>query len=237
MQDSENKVLKTNRKGFTLVEVLVALSILVIISLIGVLSLNGFNKQNKLDGERDKMMNALLDTQSASVSGKLSLFCVTDVNGNKTASKTCKIDGDCTLPETCENAYPVGGYGIKLENNTPASYTVFADINNDGVFDDPGEKLQYDGEKTLPSGIVFNTPAYYFTNITKPTDSYPIKIFFRKDSTIFIDGNLSGYNSSIRIQEISLKDTINNDILSTFFINRYSGLIYESTSPNPVPSP
>lgn len=216
MEDDKTRIFFLTRSkyaGFTLVELLVAAAVMVIVSIIAVLSFQGYSKQNRLNAERDKVYNDLLDLQAHATSGKLLQMCV-DASDTPTG---VYCTGTCASG-TCKYKASPGGYGIQLNAN--GTYDTFADLDNDNIFDTTpnSEKLS---TKTFPSSVLFKSPAYYysFSNQTLSA-SLPLTITFKLDQTISMS------NSDIWILEIQLRDTANN-LTSSIYLNKTTGVIYE----------
>ena len=228
--------------GFSLVELLVAISILVLISAISVVSFRGYDKQNRVRGVRDTVMNDLQDMQSFAQIGKLTQMCV-DEYKKPVKSGTwgvCTQNSECDAsPSACEHALPEGGYGIRIDGGT--TYKLFVDINNNQSLDD--DEILLDGTKTLSANTSFvSTPSYthlYPFQDPKPAEQYPITIIFPfNNNIIFISNGSSelagGY---IRIQEIKIQDISEPSNSSAFSLNIKSRIIYDDAAPVKKSSP
>ncbi len=222
------KVNTLKNSGFSLVELLVAISILVLISAISVVSFMSYDKENRVRGARDIVMSDLQDMQSFAQIGKLSQMCVDAIKKPvKSGVKwgICAQDSDCDTASfhTCEYSLPEGGYGIRFEGGM--AYKLFVDINNNKSLET--NEMVVDGSKTLSGNTNFiSTPTYINFNNQKVGQLYPITIIFALNNQIaFISdgGNQSG-NSDIRIQEIRINNGSNS---SAFFLNKKSRIIYD----------
>src|SRR3989344_3082816 len=217
------------KAGFTLPELMIAVSILVIIGWIAVVSFRGFDQTSKLRGARDQVIGALQDMQSWARSGTLVNICLLDsdnitIDSVNSPRGICTTDSGCHALSNCAPAVPPGGYGIYFDQ-VNGKYILFADIFTSSPlgYNDPIEKL-IDGEKILSSNIQFGlgTDAKWKDIYGGEHSSiYPIQVIFLNDGTISVlDTN------SLRTQKIPL-------ILSTATayvnINKLSGLIYGDT--------
>jgi len=233
------KTIQLKNSGFSLVELLVAISILVLISAISVVSFRGYDKQNRVRGVRDTVMNDLQDMQSFAQIGKLTQMCV-DANKKPVTSGswgTCTQNSECGA-DTCEHSLSGGGYGIKFEGGT--TYKLFVDINNSKSLDD--DEILSDGTKTLSANTSFVVAPSYthlYSYPDLPAEQYPITIIFPlSNNTIFIsNGNSALASIYIRIQEIRIQDISEPSNSSAFSLNLKSRIIYDDTAPALQSSP
>lgn len=221
------------KSGFTLVELLVALSIIVIMSIIGILSFQSFNNQSRLNGERDKVYSALYDIQSDIIHAKPVYTCM----DSQTPRGVCKSSYTCQ--GTCEYRVP-SGYGVRFSGDD--KYTLFADVDGDNVFDDNNNAETLDGgEKHFPSAVQFKLPVMYLSKWTGnwETTNYPVQMLFKRDGDILVGINGGSDNIQVRVMEIGLRDTQNN-FFSYLYVNETTGIIYTQdtiTSGTPAGSP
>lgn len=120
-----------NERGFTLLEAMVTIGIISIMSAVYLVNYRTTNQKIILDQVASSVVSDLRNVQNMSMNVKL-------FNG----------------------AIPEGGYGIKINNTTPASYTIYADCDNDhlyglsstcGTSADKPEKVN---DRTLDSNVV-----------------------------------------------------------------------------------
>lgn len=102
----------SNQKGFTLVEMIFAISI---ITLISVTMLIGYRSGFTVNDLKRSAVRAALDLRRAQ---------------------------NAALNTTIFGAEPPFGYGVYFSINTPTEYTVFADLNDDRVYNGPGEIVE-----------------------------------------------------------------------------------------------
>jgi len=241
----------TRKDGFTLIELVVSISIVVVLSIILVLTFSGYQNTNQLERMRDSVTNDFLDMQNYSVGGKLVHACVD--NGSATADGICSSDSDCSIGSSpsCEPTLPAGGYGIFIDKSDCAvgslcSYHLFADLNNDGKYASDNSERLSEGERIIENSenFYFDATSYRaygastFSNTTYP----PLKIIFTLDGSININSNSIGdSNDSIGTQRIAIKGASGGDLVN-IFVNRESGIVWgdfaePSTSASPTGSP
>ncbi len=113
--------------------------------------------------------------------------------------------------EEFEGEIPGGGYGISLSPGT--SYTIFVDLDSDGIYDNPSEKV---GEDIfLENGIEINSisPASLISIFFFPPD---LEVFFMNPG-----------GSSISTNSITINIAILNDLSKNInLIVNKAGLIY-----------
>ncbi|MEA2088315.1 MAG: prepilin-type N-terminal cleavage/methylation domain-containing protein [Patescibacteria group bacterium] len=107
-----NKI-KNNIFGFSLIELLVSVSIIVIITSISVASFTSWKKDENLRQSALVLMSNMQKIQNMSLTGQM-------YNGS----------------------IPIA-YGAYFNDTNPSSYTLFADMNGDYIYDDDGtEKIE-----------------------------------------------------------------------------------------------
>ncbi|MFH1428476.1 MAG: prepilin-type N-terminal cleavage/methylation domain-containing protein [Candidatus Margulisiibacteriota bacterium] len=114
-----------NLTGFTLIELLVSVAIITIMSGLFMVNYHGTNKRSELNIVKQKLASDIRLAQNYSL-------------GSKT------YDGVTT---------PSGGWGIHFDLTDPTHYIIFADLN---------ENMVYDGSdipetKTLPAGVTIDS--------------------------------------------------------------------------------
>lgn len=234
------------KKGFTLPELLIAVSILVIISTIAVVSFRGFDQTSKRRGARDQIIGDLQDMQSWAQSGTMVNICVSggDIDLTGINRGICKDSSECTS-NTCLLSTPPGGYGVYFDrvNNT---YILFADIFNssgkEGYHPESASDKEalIDGIKNLPASFAFGNPNSNYYNLSNvlSCNSFPLQIIFHLDGSAAIGGS-GGMNYNIKIQKIPVVE-VSSGVTAEIFVNRISGLIYSDTDsilPQAVASP
>jgi hypothetical protein len=125
---SKTKHAKWHARGFTLVEMLTVMGIMILITTTLLVRQNRFNSSTVL---RSLAYSVALSVRQAQVYG-------TSVVGTTTSSGAC-TGGYYSTSGICYAA----GYGININWGTgnPTSYTLFADLNNNGKYD-PNETVK-----------------------------------------------------------------------------------------------
>ncbi len=132
-------------KAFTLVESLIVVAIIAILSLILFPNYQSAQQQLALQRSAFKLAQDIRTVQEMAMSVK-------------------EFEGEV----------PEGGYGISLSSPS-TSYTIFADVDSDGEYDNPSEKVE---DISLESGIEINSiiPASLISIIFLPPDP---EVFFK----------------------------------------------------------
>lgn len=243
---SENQMSNVG-KGFTLPELLIAISIFVLVSMIAVVSFRSFDSSSRLRGTRDAIINDLQDMQSWARNGRLVNFCQDasgtpesgkgicigdSINGCSTAESTC-----CTSSTyICKPGLPTGGYGIYFDQ-TNKKYVLFADIFNSGSDLGCGNscvsgtaEILLGSERSLPSSMGYNISYYrysYESGFTTHSNNFPVQVIFQNDGKILIKDN-SALNSTSCVEKIGICN-LNGSLCETsnyIYVNSISGLIY-----------
>ncbi len=107
---------KQKQKGFTLFEITVVVSIIVLLSTIFIASYRGGEKQFALNRSAHQLAQSLRKAQEMAMSSQK------------------------TSPSFGSETFPKGGYGIYLHEGS-SSYILFADCDNDAVYDESGPAL------------------------------------------------------------------------------------------------
>lgn len=169
-----------NNKGFTVVEMLVSISILVIITSFSVVNFNTWKKNEDLRQSIRELADNIRSAQTKSLSGEM-------------------FDGD--LPN---------GYGIYFSNASSSSYILFADLDNDSIYD------YIDGELIDTYYLADNVSISKLTPIY--SDELTI-IFKTPNAKIYINKNISADSAEI---ELTHSNTANSKIVE---IRRITGRI------------
>jgi len=157
-----NPRLSASILGFTLIEMMVVVSIILILSLISIPVYQGSKKQ--------------LALQRAV---------------NKLAQDIRKAEEMAMLAKEFQGAVPQGGYGISLTTVTPGKYIVFADCNSNQMYDSSGtpcgndtapEKVE---EIEIEKGIQIET-----LSPNSPLDTLDI-VFTPPDPAIWVNSGTS----------------------------------------------
>lgn len=106
-------------RGFTLIELLVVISIMVIVTSVLVV------RQAKFDSST--LLRSLAYSMALSVRQA-------QVYGTSTFGTTTAV-GNCTVGTYTNGACFAQGYGINVAIGSPSSYVLYADLNNNGTYD------------------------------------------------------------------------------------------------------
>ena len=122
--------------GFTLVEMMVSISIITIITLVVLFDYKNFNDNLSLSAAQQEISIAIRQAQIYGISVKESA-------GSSCGSNFCS------------------GYGIYFNPNDPTSYYLFVDKNNNGMYDNDGTGICANNSEcvekgTLRSGVKIN---------------------------------------------------------------------------------
>lgn len=124
-------------EGFTLVELLVSISVIGVITGLMMANFRGGQQSAEVRLAADILVGQLRAVQTSALSGRLVSVCsggaqALDVCEPKQPAVTC--DGG-----TCQKRVP-SGYGIRLSSQAPSSFRIFYDTDDDKRYDD-GEEL------------------------------------------------------------------------------------------------
>lgn len=95
------------QSGYTLIEILVAVSIFAMMTTYVVSNFRTVNSTDRLKADLSRMTSVIREARASAFNG--------------------------VIPKD-QSSYPIGGYGIYF-NQLDATYTLFADINGDGFYD------------------------------------------------------------------------------------------------------
>ncbi|MFA6391825.1 MAG: prepilin-type N-terminal cleavage/methylation domain-containing protein [Patescibacteria group bacterium] len=243
------------RNGYTLLELLISISIFVIISVVVV---NNFRQGQKMDDLRTgavELVNNFREVQNLGMSGQVVKVC----KGGDRNLLSCTNDTECEslIPPngTC-GLVPIGGFGIVLDKlvddssarchestlmECPTTYTLFADIGGiTGKFN-AGTDIPLDGKEnySLPNNVRIKDYLIKCSWINSPGDSLcpdadfnGIDVSFRppKPTPFFvlhIDDPVIYYEQTIKI----LLEHKTTHKCRMVMINGVSGEVSESANP------
>ncbi|MFA6525252.1 MAG: prepilin-type N-terminal cleavage/methylation domain-containing protein [Patescibacteria group bacterium] len=160
--------LSKRKEGYSLLELVISISIFVIISTI---VMNNFRQGQKMDDLRTgaiEFANNFREVQTLGMSGQVVNVC----NGGDNDLSSCSTDLDCPNGGTC-GLVPIGGFGISIGKvydtsvwkycyetgstiDCPTTYTLFADLSGTaGKFDVGGGDIPLAGKNNyaLPKNV------------------------------------------------------------------------------------
>ncbi len=124
-------------KGFTLVELLVSISIIGVITGMMMANFRGGQKSSELRLASDLLVNQIRSVQTSAFSGRLVSVC----SGGGNDLKVCEPKNppiSCTSG-TCQKRVPTG-YGIRFTTSPATAFLLFYDTDGDWRYD-VGEEL------------------------------------------------------------------------------------------------
>ncbi|MEA2065411.1 MAG: prepilin-type N-terminal cleavage/methylation domain-containing protein [Patescibacteria group bacterium] len=169
-----------NNKGFSVVELLTAISILAIITSFSVINFNTWKKNENLRQSGRELANNIRNAQTKSLSGEMF------------------------------NGISPSGYGIYFSNASSSSYVLFADLDNDFIYDSA------DGEFVDTYNLTDNV---LISNLTPIFDNELTIVFKSPNAKIYINQNILADGAQI---ELTHNITANNKIIE---VRRITGRI------------
>lgn len=161
-----------NNKGFSISELLVSISILAIITSFSIVNFNTWKKNEDLRQSTRELANNIRAIQTKSLSGEM-------------------IDGD--LPS---------GYGIYFSNTALSSYILFADLDNNYIYDG-GELIN---DCSLTNNVLIS-------NLIPVDSNGDLTIIFKTpNAKIYINQNILDDNALI---ELTHNITNNSETVET----------------------
>lgn len=156
------------KRGFTLIELMISISIFAIISGVVVANLRGGTLRNELGLGATNLVEVIREANNRTISGEVAPVCVGGADNNR----ICPTSG-CSAGGVCTDILPLGGFGVFLDQNNQTEYVLFADINSNFSYD-VGEVIRRGRFITSGNvGISSFIPAGPVLNITfrppKPT--------------------------------------------------------------------
>jgi prepilin-type N-terminal cleavage/methylation domain-containing protein len=170
-------------RGYTLIEMIVAVSIIGIMTAIVIGTFSVGKQQDTLRAESDKLGSAFRSTRNRGVNGATHIM----LNGSGDVTKVCSLslatdcspgDSICTDPDPdlghcVSTLYPPGGYGISLDtdDNGRATYTIFANLDAgtgppffDNMITEPVQKVTLPNSMELTLPLSATEAEYIFTD-------------------------------------------------------------------------
>lgn len=194
------------KKGFTLIELMVSISIFVVISGVIIANLRGGTLRDELALGSTNLVEAIRDANIRTTSGELVNICSGGINDGD----LCQIAG-CGVG-VCVGVLPSGGFGVHLNPVTPGEeilYKFFADINGN---------LNYDENELIKSAAFIASKNVRIKSVTPANPNLTITFRPPKPSA-YINGTLQSSSADIVLEH---KFT---DEEKTVHFERVSGLI------------
>lgn len=116
-----------NRQGFTLVELIISITIFVFLTTVTVFSFRGAGFASSIRSNGAILASTLRRMQSYAISGNSIKVC-SDYVANP---RTCETAAPCGGVLTCDSVVPTGGYGMAVLSTNATAVSIFADLNND----------------------------------------------------------------------------------------------------------
>ncbi|MBI5405197.1 MAG: type II secretion system protein [Candidatus Kerfeldbacteria bacterium] len=116
-----------NRRGFTLVELIISISIFVFLTTVTVFSFRGAGFASSVRSNGAILASTLRRMQSYAISGNSVRVC-SDYSSNP---RTCETATTCGGVLTCDAVVPTGGFGVAVLSANATAVSIFADLNND----------------------------------------------------------------------------------------------------------
>lgn len=165
-------------KGFTLVELLVSISIIGVITGMMMANFRGGQQSAEVRLASDILVGQIRSVQTSALTGRLVSVCSggaedLDVCEPKTPSVTC-------TGGACQKRVPAG-YGIRFSTVTPSSYMLFYDTDDDRAYD-AGEELS-----SAPY-VSTDTVRFQGSDAGSPVDL----VFTPPFGQIYVNGSASG---------------------------------------------
>ncbi len=169
-----------NNKGFTIIELLASIVILTIITSFSIVSFNTWGRNEDLRQSARWLADNIRSVQTKSLSGEM-------------------FNGDSPY-----------GYGVYFSNTDTSSYVLFADLDNDSIYD------VADGELIDTYNLTDNV----LTSAITPISAGELTIIFKApDAKIYINQNILADSAQI---ELTHNITADNKIIE---IRRITGRI------------
>lgn len=199
--------------GFTLVEMLISLSIFAVITAFATANFNAGRQGDELRFASQLVASSIRRAQTAATAGQTALFC----KGGSRPLLSCISgeDSECGVGGSCVREVPLG-YGVHLSTDVGSERKVlfFADADGDRRWD-AGEEIRSDN--VSPGAFVSTTETCIGSNCT----SSVLDIVFvpPKPTTYFNDGAVAGAVATITL---SHRQT---GTAKTVTVNRISGQV------------
>ena len=201
-----------NRKGFTIVELLVVSSILAMLATVVVLDMRGINKNQRLLAAANEMASRIKEAQGLAYSNAKQLLCTTGPNDGFVCGSGSACDA---LPADCVNQF-VSRYGVRFDTDgNKTKYMIGADYANFGSFD-AREAIPV-GITTLPTGITISSVV-----LAQVAGAYDLNyIYDSADASPFISCGGSCANTTITLKDSS----VNPNLTHTVTVQKMTGLV------------
>lgn len=139
-------------RGFTLLELVISISIFVFLTTVTVFSFRGVGRANNLRSASDSLVGSLRRAQGMALAGTATNVC----SDYETAvPRRCVSDANCGA-ETCVSIVPIGGYGVSV-SALGTRYALFADLDASATYSAVDDVLVEGVMTTLQDNVRINT--------------------------------------------------------------------------------
>jgi len=198
------------RKGYTLIEIVVAAGIIAILSAQMILDLRGIGKAQRLQAAGNEMASRIKQAQGLAYSNTKQMIC-------STGNLVCRSGSACDAgyPTGCVNQY-VSRYGVRFDTDgTQTKYMIGADYS-DYVNFVAGEAIP-GGVVTLPKGITISS-----VSPAQVAGAYDLNyIYDSANASPFVACAPSCANTTITLKDAS----VTPNLTKTVVIQKMTGLV------------
>jgi prepilin-type N-terminal cleavage/methylation domain-containing protein len=177
--------MKLSARGFTLVELLVVISVMAVLTVIAIANFSNFKQDQALKGAAGYLQSQLRTTQTNASTG----FKCNNKTANywkSTLSETSFGSGKYQLQTLCSNADSDKNVISTVNLDNFQNVTLKAYLMKDGI----SCEVQLSSSITSSNGFLLSTPGN-----KKP----PAVIFTQKDNTVYYEAEQSGFNTPLSV--------------------------------------
>ncbi len=217
-----------DRRGFTLMELLIVMFIMGVLTIIVVVNFRHGNLVNDLKQASTELLQNLRLAQQYTIGGNSINYCLAGSKSNEYG--VCIDDSSCGgEDDSCHNGVPLGGYAINVASTE--NYQLFGDTDANGVLSNPDYRVI---EKNIfLKGI--HISRYKFGSASGPeiepsAEKFIVVRFSPPEGTVHFYEGASGAESTETTLTLLLKSDYLTNNCRQVIINRVSGQISELTS-------
>jgi type II secretory pathway pseudopilin PulG len=140
----------TRSSGFTFIELIISITVFVFLTTIVVFGFRGAGQANDVRQSAAELVANLRRLQTLAQSGAAVSVC----SDYSTNARVCSVDPDCGVGGglSCLSVLPAGGFGVYVSAAPISTYSLFADLNNDGTWLATRDVLIEGGSVSMLSG-------------------------------------------------------------------------------------